>query len=59
LLRVEKGLLKSASGASKFVSIQGRMSMKLFNKLGGLESVKTKLLKRLQSMRSIDDSSHA
>ena len=44
LVGVEKVLLKSASGAGKFISIQDRMSMKLPSKLGGLESVKTKRL---------------
>eukprot|EP00983_Pelagomonas_calceolata_P002334 79081-Pelagomonas_calceolata.AAC.1 len=36
LMRVERSLLESAPGASKFVSILDRMSMKLPSKLGGL-----------------------
>eukprot|EP00983_Pelagomonas_calceolata_P022023 691250-Pelagomonas_calceolata.AAC.1 len=55
LMRVERSLLKSLSGASKFVSILDRMSMKLQSKPGGCMSMKTKLFKRLQSA---DDPSH-
>eukprot|EP00983_Pelagomonas_calceolata_P117183 1160390-Pelagomonas_calceolata.AAC.5 len=55
VMRVERGLLKSASGASKLVSVLDRMSMKLQSKLGGLVSVKTKLFKRLKSVGAVDD----
>eukprot|EP00983_Pelagomonas_calceolata_P061305 1146790-Pelagomonas_calceolata.AAC.2 len=43
MTRVERSLLKSASGAGKFSSMLDRMSMKLQSKLGGCMSVKTKL----------------
>eukprot|EP00983_Pelagomonas_calceolata_P007329 239393-Pelagomonas_calceolata.AAC.5 len=48
VMRVETSLLKSASGASKFLSVLDRMSMKLQSKLGGCMSVKTKLFERHQ-----------
>eukprot|EP00983_Pelagomonas_calceolata_P021610 677197-Pelagomonas_calceolata.AAC.1 len=37
---VERSLAKSASGASKFISVLDRMSMKPQSKLGGVMSVK-------------------
>eukprot|EP00983_Pelagomonas_calceolata_P071734 1151380-Pelagomonas_calceolata.AAC.1 len=51
--RVERSLLKSVSGASKFTSVLVRMNMKLQSKLGGCMSVKTKLFTRLQSVEGI------
>eukprot|EP00983_Pelagomonas_calceolata_P079046 1154513-Pelagomonas_calceolata.AAC.1 len=48
--RVERGLLKSASGARKCISVLDRMGMKLQSKPGGCMRVKTKLCKRLQSV---------
>eukprot|EP00983_Pelagomonas_calceolata_P057566 1145124-Pelagomonas_calceolata.AAC.1 len=47
VMRVERILLKSVSGASKFIGALGRMSMKLQSKLGGCMSFKTKLFKKL------------
>eukprot|EP00983_Pelagomonas_calceolata_P024685 777274-Pelagomonas_calceolata.AAC.1 len=41
--RVERSLLKSASGGRKFVSVLERMYMKLQSKPGGCMSVKAKL----------------
>eukprot|EP00983_Pelagomonas_calceolata_P072983 1151960-Pelagomonas_calceolata.AAC.2 len=55
---VGKSLLKSAYGANKFTSVLDRMDMKLQSKLDGCVSVKTKLLKRLQSVRGVDDPTH-
>eukprot|EP00983_Pelagomonas_calceolata_P087097 1156883-Pelagomonas_calceolata.AAC.5 len=49
VMRVENTLLKSASGASKFINALDRVSMKLQSKLGGC--VKTKLSKRLLKLR--------
>eukprot|EP00983_Pelagomonas_calceolata_P128303 1161498-Pelagomonas_calceolata.AAC.4 len=57
-MRVERSLLKSASGANKFIGILERMGMKLQSKPGGCMSVKTKLFKRLQSVRGVGDASH-
>eukprot|EP00983_Pelagomonas_calceolata_P007055 229695-Pelagomonas_calceolata.AAC.1 len=57
--RVERSLLKSASGANKFISTLDRMGMKLHCKPGGCMSVKTKLFKNLQSVEGVDDPSHA
>eukprot|EP00983_Pelagomonas_calceolata_P050221 1141858-Pelagomonas_calceolata.AAC.2 len=57
-MRGERSLLKSASGASKFMSVLDRMSMKLQSKPGGCMSVKTKLFKRLQSVWSVDHPTH-
>eukprot|EP00983_Pelagomonas_calceolata_P080726 1155277-Pelagomonas_calceolata.AAC.8 len=48
-MRVERSLLESAPGASKFVSILHGMGMKLPSKFGGLVGVKTKRFKRLQN----------
>eukprot|EP00983_Pelagomonas_calceolata_P102717 1158838-Pelagomonas_calceolata.AAC.11 len=48
--RVEKGLLKSASGASKFISVLDGIGMKLQSKPGGCMSVKAMLFKRLQDI---------
>eukprot|EP00983_Pelagomonas_calceolata_P081306 1155519-Pelagomonas_calceolata.AAC.1 len=56
--RVENSLLKSASGASKLISILDRMSNKLQSKLGGSVRVKTKLFKGLQSLGGVDDPAH-
>eukprot|EP00983_Pelagomonas_calceolata_P071570 1151310-Pelagomonas_calceolata.AAC.3 len=58
LIRVEISLLKSAPGASKFVSILDRMSVKLPSKLGGFVRVKTKLFKRFQCVWGVDDPTH-
>eukprot|EP00983_Pelagomonas_calceolata_P066010 1148826-Pelagomonas_calceolata.AAC.2 len=55
LMRAERSLLESLSGASKFVSILDRISMKLQSKLGGLVSVKPNLYKRLKSVGAVDD----
>eukprot|EP00983_Pelagomonas_calceolata_P057271 1144997-Pelagomonas_calceolata.AAC.6 len=41
--RVERSLLKSVSGARKFISVLDRMGMKLQSKPGGCMSVKIKL----------------
>eukprot|EP00983_Pelagomonas_calceolata_P116833 1160355-Pelagomonas_calceolata.AAC.7 len=49
VMRVKISLLKSASGANKFISVLNRLSMKLQGKPGGCMSVKTKLFERLQS----------
>eukprot|EP00983_Pelagomonas_calceolata_P017384 545217-Pelagomonas_calceolata.AAC.1 len=49
-MRVERSLLKSASGARKFISTLDGMGMKLQSKPGGCMSVKTKLFERLQSV---------
>eukprot|EP00983_Pelagomonas_calceolata_P111498 1159788-Pelagomonas_calceolata.AAC.1 len=58
--RVERSLLKSASCASNVISVLTgqRMSMKLQSKVGGCMSVKTKLLKGLESVRGVDDPTH-
>eukprot|EP00983_Pelagomonas_calceolata_P074139 1152432-Pelagomonas_calceolata.AAC.1 len=56
--RVERSLLKSASGASKFISLLDGIGMKLQSKLGGCMSVKAKLFKRLQSVKGVDEPSH-
>eukprot|EP00983_Pelagomonas_calceolata_P085986 1156667-Pelagomonas_calceolata.AAC.3 len=45
VMRVERGLLKNASGASEFISVLDRMSMKVQSKLGGCMNAKTKPLK--------------
>eukprot|EP00983_Pelagomonas_calceolata_P011072 357053-Pelagomonas_calceolata.AAC.1 len=58
LARVERSLLKSTSGASKFIGVLDRTSTNLQSKLGGCMSVKTKLVKRLQSVGCIDDLAH-
>eukprot|EP00983_Pelagomonas_calceolata_P119831 1160642-Pelagomonas_calceolata.AAC.11 len=58
VMRVEGSLLKSASGAKTFISVLDRMSMKLESKFDGCMSVKTKLFKRLQSVRGVDDPAH-
>eukprot|EP00983_Pelagomonas_calceolata_P070543 1150829-Pelagomonas_calceolata.AAC.1 len=58
VMRVERSLLKSASGASKFISVLDRISMKLYNKLCGCMSVKTKLFKGLLSVMGVDDPTH-
>eukprot|EP00983_Pelagomonas_calceolata_P024244 763501-Pelagomonas_calceolata.AAC.1 len=44
-MRVERSLLKSVSGARKFLSILDGVGMKLQSKPGGCMSVKTKLFK--------------
>eukprot|EP00983_Pelagomonas_calceolata_P127736 1161439-Pelagomonas_calceolata.AAC.15 len=49
-MRVERSLLKSASGARKFISVLDGMGMKLQSKPGGCMGVKTKLFKRLQGV---------
>eukprot|EP00983_Pelagomonas_calceolata_P040252 1137524-Pelagomonas_calceolata.AAC.1 len=46
VMRVEKGLLKSASGANNFISILERVSMKLQSKLDGCMRVKIKFLRK-------------
>eukprot|EP00983_Pelagomonas_calceolata_P017917 562030-Pelagomonas_calceolata.AAC.1 len=56
--RVERSLLKSTSGASKFISVLNGMGTKLQSKLGGCMSVKNKLFKRLQSVKGVDEPSH-
>jgi len=56
--RVERSLLKSASGTSNFIGVLDRMSTKLQSKLRKFVSAKTKLLKELQSERVVDDSAH-
>eukprot|EP00983_Pelagomonas_calceolata_P078301 1154222-Pelagomonas_calceolata.AAC.4 len=58
VMRVERSLLKSVSGASKFVRLLDRMKMKLQSELGGIWSVKTKLFIGLQCVRDLDDSTH-
>eukprot|EP00983_Pelagomonas_calceolata_P054295 1143639-Pelagomonas_calceolata.AAC.1 len=55
VMRIERSLPQSVSGASKFISVQDRMSMKLQSKLGDCMSVKTKLIKKLQSVRGVDE----
>eukprot|EP00983_Pelagomonas_calceolata_P065284 1148519-Pelagomonas_calceolata.AAC.8 len=57
-MRVERILLKSVAGASKFIGVLDRMSMKLRNELRGCMSVKTKLFKGFQSVRGVDDPTH-
>eukprot|EP00983_Pelagomonas_calceolata_P007286 237411-Pelagomonas_calceolata.AAC.1 len=54
-MKVERSLLKSASGASEFISVQDRMSMKLQSKLGGCMSVKAKLLKLMSALKFCSD----
>eukprot|EP00983_Pelagomonas_calceolata_P134319 1162050-Pelagomonas_calceolata.AAC.6 len=54
VMRVERSLLKSASGASKFISVLDGMSMKLQSKPDGCMSFKTKILKRLKSLGAVD-----
>eukprot|EP00983_Pelagomonas_calceolata_P037470 1136339-Pelagomonas_calceolata.AAC.2 len=56
--RVERSLLKSASGVREFLSVLNGMGMKLESKPGGCLSVKTKLFKRLQSVGGVDDPAH-
>eukprot|EP00983_Pelagomonas_calceolata_P129160 1161585-Pelagomonas_calceolata.AAC.1 len=58
VMRVERSLLKSASGANKFISVLNRMSMKLQSKVDGCMSIKTKLFKRLLSVKGVDDPAH-
>eukprot|EP00983_Pelagomonas_calceolata_P025364 795912-Pelagomonas_calceolata.AAC.1 len=58
MMKVGRSLNKSASGASKFISVLDRMSMKLQSKLGGYMNVKTKLFQRLQSVRGVDPRPH-
>eukprot|EP00983_Pelagomonas_calceolata_P079567 1154746-Pelagomonas_calceolata.AAC.7 len=53
VMRVEKSLLKSAPGASKFISVLNRM--KLQSNFVGLMSIKTMLCKGIQSVRGVDD----
>eukprot|EP00983_Pelagomonas_calceolata_P080422 1155142-Pelagomonas_calceolata.AAC.2 len=59
-LRVERGLLKSAPGASNLISVLDGMGMKLQSKPGGCMNVnlETKLLKRLQSVGGVSEPSH-
>eukprot|EP00983_Pelagomonas_calceolata_P079014 1154481-Pelagomonas_calceolata.AAC.2 len=57
-LRIERSLLKVAPGANKFISLLDRMSMKLQGKIDGCLTVKSKLLKGLQSVRGADDPAH-
>ena len=59
IMRVINNLLKSASGASKFVSILDSMSMKLEGKLGGFDGLETKLLQGLQSVKGVDGPTHS
>eukprot|EP00983_Pelagomonas_calceolata_P075816 1153163-Pelagomonas_calceolata.AAC.3 len=59
VVRVERSLLKSASGANEvLISALDRMSMKFQSKLDGCMSIKTKLFKRLQRVKGFDDSAH-
>eukprot|EP00967_Tisochrysis_lutea_P101497 scaffold152357_cov22-Tisochrysis_lutea.AAC.1 len=58
VMRVERSLLKSASGGNKFKSVLDRMSMKLQSKLGDFMCVKTKFSNGLQCARGIDDLAH-
>eukprot|EP00983_Pelagomonas_calceolata_P062100 1147139-Pelagomonas_calceolata.AAC.1 len=58
VMRVERSLLKSMSGACEFISVLDRVSMKLQSKLDGCMGVKTKLFKRLLSVRGADDPTH-
>eukprot|EP00983_Pelagomonas_calceolata_P054819 1143868-Pelagomonas_calceolata.AAC.4 len=51
VMRVEKSLLESPSGAIEFLGIVGRMGMRLQSKLEGCISIKTKLFKRLQTLK--------
>eukprot|EP00983_Pelagomonas_calceolata_P011447 368917-Pelagomonas_calceolata.AAC.1 len=48
VMRVERSLLKGASGASKFIGVLNRMSMKLQSKLGCFMRVKARLFKGLR-----------
>eukprot|EP00983_Pelagomonas_calceolata_P080646 1155229-Pelagomonas_calceolata.AAC.10 len=57
-MRVDRGLLKSVSGASKFISVLGRMSMKLQSKRYGLMNVQTKRFRGIQSVRGVDEPTH-
>eukprot|EP00983_Pelagomonas_calceolata_P055666 1144254-Pelagomonas_calceolata.AAC.1 len=54
----ERSLVKSVYGANKSISVLDRMGMKLQSKPGGCMGVKTKLFKRLQSVRGVDDPAH-
>eukprot|EP00983_Pelagomonas_calceolata_P044407 1139285-Pelagomonas_calceolata.AAC.2 len=55
VMGVERSLLMSVFGASKFISIMDRVSMKLESSLGSLMRVlKTKPVKGLHSVRGVD-----
>eukprot|EP00983_Pelagomonas_calceolata_P025770 807141-Pelagomonas_calceolata.AAC.1 len=51
VMRVERSLLKSTSGASEFISVLDTASMNLQSKLDGCMSVKTKLFHKLHRKR--------
>eukprot|EP00983_Pelagomonas_calceolata_P055312 1144105-Pelagomonas_calceolata.AAC.2 len=55
---IESSLFKSASGASSFIGVLDRMSMKLQSKLRGDLSVKTKPFEGLQSEGGVNDPSY-
>eukprot|EP00983_Pelagomonas_calceolata_P077117 1153728-Pelagomonas_calceolata.AAC.2 len=55
VMRFERSLLESVSSASKFISVLDRMGMKFSSKRGCCMSFKTKLFKRLQIVRGVDD----
>eukprot|EP00983_Pelagomonas_calceolata_P076261 1153345-Pelagomonas_calceolata.AAC.10 len=57
-LVLKPGLLESESGARRLISVLDRMSMKFQIQLGGLQSVKTKLVKGLQSVGCLGDPTH-
>eukprot|EP00983_Pelagomonas_calceolata_P046901 1140381-Pelagomonas_calceolata.AAC.3 len=56
--RVERSLLKSASGARKLKGVLDRMGMKLQSKPGGSVSVETKPFQGLQSVGGVNDPAH-
>eukprot|EP00983_Pelagomonas_calceolata_P107437 1159343-Pelagomonas_calceolata.AAC.12 len=57
-MRVGRSLLKSASGASEFICVLERKSMKPWSNLGRFMSVKAKLFEGLQSVRGVHDPAH-
>eukprot|EP00983_Pelagomonas_calceolata_P117897 1160452-Pelagomonas_calceolata.AAC.8 len=58
VMRVEISLLKNAPGANELISILDRMNTKLRSKLDDCMSIKTKIFKRLLSVRGVDAPAH-
>eukprot|EP00983_Pelagomonas_calceolata_P046734 1140320-Pelagomonas_calceolata.AAC.9 len=59
VMRVERSIIKSASGANEIIRVLDRMSMKLQSKVDGCMTTKTKLFKRLSSVKGVDDPAHS
>eukprot|EP00983_Pelagomonas_calceolata_P072265 1151639-Pelagomonas_calceolata.AAC.2 len=58
MIKVERILLKRASGASKFQGVLGSLSMKLQSKLDGFSSINTKIFEGIQSVGGVDGPAH-